>query len=58
VDPVTAIPESLVDQGAARVSLVVGSIGAILAYGFAVYAMHAQLKRSFMMTVRRLAGLN
>ena len=58
VDPVTAIPESLADQGAARVSLVVGSIGAILAYGFAVYAMHAQLKRSFMMTVRRLAGLN
>ena len=58
VDPATAIPESMTDEAAARVSLIVGSLGAVLAYGLAVYAMHAQLKRSFMMTVRRLAGLN
>ncbi len=58
IDPTEAIPESLADGMAARVSLVVGSVGAILAYGLAVFAMHAQLKRSFMMTVRRLAGLN
>ncbi len=58
VDPAEAIPESLGDQTAARVSLIVGSVGAIFVYGLAVFAMHAQLKRSFMMTVRRLAGLN
>ena len=28
----------------------------IFVYGFIVFGMHASMKRSFMMTVRRLAG--
>jgi len=35
--------------------LVGGGIAAVV-YGFIVFGMHASMKRSFMMTVRRLAG--
>lgn len=56
VDPAASIEDSLQDLGAARTSLVIGTICAAGAYGGACYAMHAAMKRSFMMVVRRLAG--
>jgi len=43
---------------AGRVSLIVGSLITAVGYSLAVYAMHTNMKRSFMMTVRRLAGQN
>jgi hypothetical protein len=42
----------------ARVALVIGAIMTALAYGTISYAMHTNMKRTFMMTVRRLAGAN
>jgi ABC-type transport system involved in multi-copper enzyme maturation permease subunit len=58
VSPDRWIGESLQDPGAARTSLVIGTIVACIAYGSACFAMHAAMKKSFMMTVRRLAGTN
>jgi len=58
VDPAGAIEESLGDLGAARVSLVIGTMAAAVAYGIAGWAMHGAMKKGFMMTVRRLAGTN
>jgi hypothetical protein len=46
------------DVGAARTSLAIGTIVACAAYGAACVGMHAAMKKSFMMTVRRLAGTN
>ena len=42
--------------GSANVALLVGGGIAAVVYGFIVFGMHASMKRSFMMTVRRLAG--
>jgi hypothetical protein len=56
VDPAQAITDSLEDPRAARVSLVVGTIAATVIYGAACFAMHAAMKKNFMMVVRRLAG--
>ena len=56
VDPAEAITDSLEDPGAARASLVVGTIAASVIYGAACFAMHAAMKKNFMMVVRRLAG--
>ena len=39
-------------------SLAIGPIVACIAYGTACVGMHAAMKKSFMMTVRRLAGTN
>jgi hypothetical protein len=58
VSPNDWISESLDDIGAARTSLAIGTIVACLAYGAACVGMHAAMKKSFMMTVRRLAGTN
>jgi ABC-type transport system involved in multi-copper enzyme maturation permease subunit len=58
VDPAGAIEESLGDLGAARVSLLIGTVAAAMAYGVAGWAMHGAMKKGFMMTVRRLAGTN
>jgi len=58
VAPNDWIRESLVDIGAARTSLAIGTIVAAVVYGVACVAMHAAMKKSFMMTVRRLAGTN
>jgi hypothetical protein len=52
------IRESLSDIGAARTSLAIGTIAACVLYGVACVAMHAAMKKSFMMTVRRLSGTN
>lgn len=56
VDPAAAIRGSLENPQAARTSLVIGTIGASLAFGAACFAMHSTMKKNFMMTVRRLAG--
>ena len=37
-------------------SMLIGAVIAATLYGFIVFGMHASMKRSFMMTVRRLAG--
>ena len=56
VDPASAIGESLGDPAGARVALVVGTLVATAVYGLACFGMHAAMKKSFMMVVRRLAG--
>ncbi len=56
--PELVIEPALNDLGAARSSLVVGSVIAAGIYVVAVISMHATMKRTFMMTVRRLAGTN
>jgi ABC-type transport system involved in multi-copper enzyme maturation permease subunit len=58
VAPGAWIGESMGDPGAARTSLAIGTIVACAAYGTACVGMHAAMKKSFMMTVRRLAGTN
>ena len=56
--PTSTIPGSLGDAnlGAARTSLVVGSGIAAAGYIFVAVLLHQNMKRTFMMTVRRLAG--
>jgi len=44
--------------GTGRISMLVGALLAAVVYGFIVYAVHNMIKRSFMMTVRRLAGVS
>jgi ABC-type transport system involved in multi-copper enzyme maturation permease subunit len=56
--PDLTISESLTDLRSARVSLAVGALIAAAVYVVAVISMHATMKRTFMMTVRRLAGTN
>ena len=57
VYPAARIRRSLIkDPIAGRVALVVGAAGAAVGYAAVVYGMHTTMKRSFMMTVRRLAG--
>ncbi|UCD74077.1 MAG: ABC transporter permease subunit [Phycisphaerales bacterium] len=63
VMPEEMIPDALgtgsnTAAAAARVSLVVGAAITAAGYAVAVYLMHANIKRTFMMTVRRLAGTN
>ena len=58
VQPADFLTQSLVDSDSqpVRVSLLVGGLFAGAGYVGVVFAMHAAMKRSFMMTVRRLAG--
>jgi len=57
VKPALMIPKSLEDNPEwGRIALFAGAAVAAAAYGFGVYVMHTTMKRSFMMTVRRLAG--
>ena len=57
VKPALMIPVSLTNNPErGRLALFVGAAVAAAAYGFGVYLMHTTMKRSFMMTVRRLAG--
>ena len=46
------------NPGAVRVAFLVGGFLSAAAYMTVVYFMHAALKKSFMVTVRRLAGIN
>ena len=52
------LPTELIaaNPAAARAALVVGAAGAGLLYSGVVYGLHNNMKRTFMMTVRRLAG--
>ncbi len=56
VYPAATIPRSLEDPFAGRMTIVVGAVLAAVAYSAIVYGMHTNMKRGFMMTVRRLAG--
>ena len=47
---------ALEGAGAINISLVSGAAVSAVIYGLIVFGMHASMKRSFMMTVRRLAG--
>ena len=42
--------------GPGRLGMVVGALLAAVGYGILVYMLHNMIKRSFMMTVRKLAG--
>lgn len=44
------------DESASRISLVIGGLVASASYIGVVFGMHSSMKRSFMMSVRRLAG--
>lgn len=57
VGPATAIPASLQDPQATSIAFLAGAAVAVVAYVATTMAMHAALRRNFMMTVRRLAGL-
>lgn len=57
VMPETALPASLGDPVAMRVGFVTGALLATTAYAVLTWAMLAAIRRSFMMTVRRLSGL-
>ena len=56
------LPTKMIGSGltknpaATRAALVVGAAGAGLLYSGVVYGLHNNMKRTFMMTVRRLAG--
>ena len=58
----TLMPEALVGSTLANGSdglfgaLLIGGVIAAVIYCCIVYGMHASMKKSFMMTVRRLAG--
>jgi hypothetical protein len=54
--PADAIPDAISQPAAGRTSLVIGAFIAAALYTAVVYAMHTNMKRTFMMTVRRLAG--
>ncbi|MHC5005018.1 MAG: hypothetical protein ACYTJ0_18065 [Planctomycetota bacterium] len=57
VYPARTIPSALVTGiPAARLSLLIGAVVTAVVYAALVYGMHANMKRTFMMTVRRLAG--
>ncbi|MHC4946675.1 MAG: hypothetical protein ACYTG1_00220 [Planctomycetota bacterium] len=59
VYPDRTIPSALGGSVAAgRLSLLVGAALAGIGYSLLVYGMHANMKRTFMMTVRKLAGTN
>ncbi|MBX3354326.1 MAG: hypothetical protein KF724_01355 [Phycisphaeraceae bacterium] len=58
VSPGWAVSGSLEDPVAARTALLVGSAIAVVAFLAVVVGMHMTMKRSFMFTVRKLAGTN
>jgi ABC-type transport system involved in multi-copper enzyme maturation permease subunit len=57
VQPASAVPGQLAEPNGAMMAFVVGSAMAVTIFVVTTIAMHAALKRNFMMTVRRLAGL-
>ncbi|MSR18119.1 MAG: hypothetical protein EXS00_02950 [Phycisphaerales bacterium] len=58
VQPSAVLSGTLDDPAGAQWSLLIGAVAAAICYCAIVYAMHAQMKNSFMVTVRRLAGTN
>ncbi len=55
--PDTIIP-SAIGSGLslARINVLIGAVFGMVGYAFCVYLLHTHMKRTFMMTVRRLAG--
>ena len=59
ISPADVISDALDDGiGPARMALAVGAAITAFAYGAISFGMHANMKRTFMMTVRKLAGRN
>ena len=58
VAPADMIGKTIADGQGARVALLVGAVIAAAAYIAIVFAMHSHMKRTFMFTVRKLAGQN
>lgn len=58
VSPTLAVSASLEDPASARVALAVGAIVAVAAYAAIVLGMRTTMTRTFMFTVRKLAGTN
>jgi hypothetical protein len=57
VYPASTIPSALgAGVAAGRISLVIGSMLAAVVFALIVYGMHNNMKRTFMATVRRMAG--
>ena len=57
--PASTIEKTLATSVVAgRTWIVMGSALAAVVYAAVVYGMHTNMKRSFMMTVRKLAGSN
>ncbi len=56
VEPATMIATSLESPVGRRISILAGAVIAALIYCAVVYGLHASIKASFMMTVRRLSG--
>jgi hypothetical protein len=57
VYPADTIPSALqASVAAGRISLVIGACMAAVVFALVVYGMHNNMKRTFMMTVRRMAG--
>jgi hypothetical protein len=54
--PEATISETVREGDVGGLSMLIGAAVAAVLYGFIVFGMHASMKRSFMMTVRRLAG--
>ena len=57
LSPETALPASLADPAGARAGFITGALLATAGYSVLTWAMLAAIRRSFMMTVRRLSGL-
>lgn len=57
VYPAETVPDAFaVSVKSGRISLIVGSVIAAIAYSGLVYGLHTNMKRTFMRTVRQLAG--
>lgn len=57
VSPETSLSASLMDPAGMRVGFIAGCLLATAGYAVLTWAMLAAIRRSFMMTVRRLSGL-
>lgn len=58
VNPAMMIQGAMTNPFAASISMLIGAVIAAGAYAAVVYGMHSNMKRTFMMTVRKLAGVN
>lgn len=58
IAPGSAVAGSLEDPNAARMALLVGAGIAVAVFIAIVFGMHTTMKRTFMFTVRKLAGTN
>ena len=57
VAPARALAASMLQPGTLATAFIVGGAIAVASYATLTWAMLAAIRRSFMMTVRRLAGL-